>query len=146
MANLRSIIATTALIATPQACSAPTSPGLAYAYELSGKWCNTEQPQVCLAVMQPDEFNAPRQVTSTPATATAHYVLQVGQCFETGSLIGSLKFDPDTHSRICLPGFTYGPYSAQTTFTPAGLSLSNINQSDGSRVSTAGDLELEWQL
>lgn len=82
--------------------------------DLEGTWCNQQANQTCLTIDQ---------------TATqARYTLTVGLCTERGSLSGSLEFSPDTTSRTCLPGFTYGLWSASASFTSTGLLLESISQ------------------
>lgn len=104
------------------------------ASELDGTWCNQRSPQTCLTVDQ----------TSYPRT---RYTLTIGLCTERGSLTGGLEFDPDTDSRVCLPGFTSGLWSAaEASFNNTGIYLYDINQSDGTEAGTvyANDLDLSY--
>lgn len=111
------------------------------ANDLEGTWCNTRSPQTCLTVDQ----------TSYPTT---RYTLTIGLCTERGTLTGGLEFNPDTGSRMCLPGFTYGLWSAaEASFNDTGIYLYDISQCfhpsycDGTAETMvwANDLDLEYQ-
>lgn len=129
------IVALGALSLLSGGCTLPvdSEPGPVEHWELEGTWCDTRSPQTCLTV---------RHGTDDPF---ARYELTVGLCSETGRLTGGLEFSPDTSSRICLPGFTYGLWSAAAAWTPTGLTL-EPNQSDGTTEGTVyhPTLELDY--
>lgn len=105
------------------ACDTSTDDCLVTANDLEGTWCNQRSPQTCLTVIQPYSYanDAPTQNT--------RYELTIGLCTERGTLTGGLEFNPDTASRVCLPGFTYGLWSAASaSFTSHGLYLYDIDQ------------------
>jgi hypothetical protein len=129
------IIACTLLSASTQACLIPggsddcdtsTDDCLVTANDLEGTWCNQRSPQTCLTVIQPYSY------ANDALTSGTRYVLTVGLCLERGRLTGGLEFSPDTDSRMCLPGFEYGLWSAASvSFTSVGLYLYDINQCQG---------------
>jgi hypothetical protein len=103
------------------------------AYELDGVWCDRESPQTCLSVI--------------PSSPAAHYVWQVGLCFETGRLTGGLEFTPATDSRLCLAP-DYGLYSASGKWTTTGIRLeldtaTNDDRANGFQPTRT--VELEYQ-
>lgn len=96
-------------------CDTSTDDCLVTANDLEGTWCNQRSEQTCLTVDQ--------------TQSGARYTLTVGLCTERGTLTGGLEFNPDTTSRVCLPGFTYGLWSAASaSFTATGLYLYDIDQ------------------
>lgn len=117
-------------------CDTETDDCPVTANDLEGTWCDSRSPQTCLTVDQ-----------SQP---TVRYTLTIGTCTERGSLTGGLEFNPDTGSRVCLPGFTYGLWSAASaSFTSTGLYLYDIDQCqrqvcDESAFVYANDLDLTY--
>jgi hypothetical protein len=130
-----------------QACDTETDDCPIMSSDLEGTWCNQRSEQTCLTVIQPYSYS-----TDAP-TAGTRYILTVGLCTERGILTGGLEFNPDTSSRMCLPGFTYGLWSAASaSFNSTGLYLYDISQCfhpeycDGTTETTvyANDLDLSY--
>ncbi len=101
-----------------EACNTDSDDCPVMASDLDGTWCDSHSPQTCLTVFQ--------------YPAGARYALTIGQCLEQGELTGGLEFDPDTDSRVCLPGFGYDLWCAlSASFTNHGLYLYDISQCQG---------------
>lgn len=123
-----------------EACDTSTDDCLVTANDLEGTWCNQRSPQTCLTVDQ--------------TSAQVRYTLTIGLCTERGTLTGGLEFNPDTSSRVCLPGFTYDLWSAASaSFTSYGLYLYDIiqcqpapgsNVCDDAAMVYANDLDLTY--
>lgn len=153
--QIRTILATAAFIVsahlytgcTPNKTCAPLPDGtedcspVVMHNELDGTWCNQRSPQVCLTVDSHSSSLAPQ---------TSRYVLTIGLCTETGTLTGGLEFDPDTASRVCIPGFTHDLWSAaSTTQTSYGIYLYDISQCqdstcDDTTIAYTNDLDLSY--
>jgi hypothetical protein len=96
-------------------CDTETDDCLITANDLEGTWCDSRSEQTCLTVSQ--------------SRRGTRYTLTIGLCTERGRLSGGLEFNPDTDSRVCLPGFNHNLWSASSaSFTSYGLYLYDISQ------------------